>query len=425
MALPVVVLDTPDEEVFRSDRPTLKMTGTEADSNELSYEIQAIGTDRMMATHDTTIASMNPYSVDYYGGRLVARVGSSTIVYSDDGITWSSASDVVATSFSTGDERIQVLNGVFYALSTIGIARSSDGDSWTKVWTANSLSGMAYGNGIYVVVSYLSDEWLTSTDGITWTSRSLGGYSSLHSVVFANGRFYGVTKDGATALTSVDGLNWEPGTPLPRPLLKGSQLIAINDVIFASLNWNTTEGFQISRDGGETFSDLGPNKNANSGYVTDVGEGHVGVLYRGGTSYIQIVMRPPYRFPEDVVPNMPVSHNNTQSNRLYISPLGLTHIGQITGESGYHISLFSMMRASSSEDVGFVNTSTPSDLDPFNSGSQVEYKPQIGMRQGGYTWTARAIAPDGENIWSYTPASFNSFSIVSPPNPGIFMQFLT
>jgi hypothetical protein len=76
--------------------------------------------------------------------------------------------------------------------------------------TNNPLAGVAYGNGIFVAVGgeeELSGAILSSSDGITWTSRSLGNSGYLSGICYGNGAFVAVGDNG-TVLTSSDGVNW-------------------------------------------------------------------------------------------------------------------------------------------------------------------------------------------------------------------------
>ena len=84
------------------------------------------------------------------------------------------------------------------------------------VWSANSLPAnvnwraVAYGNGVWVAIAAYSNAAATSTDGITWTSRTTSS-SSLMAMTFGNGLFVAVGQSGAAA-TSPDGITWTSRT---------------------------------------------------------------------------------------------------------------------------------------------------------------------------------------------------------------------
>lgn len=54
----------------------------------------------------------------------------------------------------------------------------------------------------------------------------------------------------------------------------------------------------------------------------------------------------------------------------------------------------------SSVDLGFANTVTPSDTDPFNSGEKIRYTAQDFLLEGEYFWRARVMDPAGTGQWS-------------------------
>ena len=112
--------------------------------------------------------------------------------------------------------------------------RSTDGKMWTEApsFTPESITGLAYGNGVYVAASEAllasSGGIYTSTDGVTWTFRrspspfaqaSLSQIPGFSQVIFAEGVFLSfqsgwANEGGATFGTrgaihsSTDGITW-------------------------------------------------------------------------------------------------------------------------------------------------------------------------------------------------------------------------
>ena len=100
----------------------------------------------------------------------------------------------------------------------------------TKVWTIVAGSGntatqyntalpssanwysMAYGNGVFVLVSSDTTDAAVSNDGVTWSSvtlPSLGTSWYFQTVIFASGRFFIVGRGNTSyGLFSTDGQNW-------------------------------------------------------------------------------------------------------------------------------------------------------------------------------------------------------------------------
>lgn len=85
--------------------------------------------------------------------------------------------------------------------------------------TTQSLSGAAYGAGLYAVVGD-SGAIVTSPDGVTWTSRTSTTTNSLRSVCFGGGRFVAVGAAG-TVLTSVNGITWKAEASTTTAFLSG------------------------------------------------------------------------------------------------------------------------------------------------------------------------------------------------------------
>ena len=110
-------------------------------------------------------------------------VGSSDILTSSDGITWtqrgSANVDILAVNYA---------NSTFVAVgsgSSVKIRTSTDGTSWTtRTSETKTLWGVTYGNNTHVAVGN-TKSLVYSTDGISWTYKQLfnGGYN-LMSIIY-------------------------------------------------------------------------------------------------------------------------------------------------------------------------------------------------------------------------------------------------
>jgi hypothetical protein len=95
---------------------------------------------------------------------------------------------------------------------------SPDGINWTSRTSAsdNTWNSIAYGNGLWVVVSYTGtgDRVMTSPDGINWTSRTSASDNEWKSVSYGNGLWVAVSANGTNnrVMTSPDGINWTSRT---------------------------------------------------------------------------------------------------------------------------------------------------------------------------------------------------------------------
>jgi hypothetical protein len=105
--------------------------------------------------------------------------------------------------------------------SSLRITGGSTGGAYTNPnsWSlANlpiaDLRDVAFGNGVYVAVGLGS--FATSTDGITWTTRTNpGGILSFRRITFGNGIFVTTAPGGSTSTsiyTSTDGITWTART---------------------------------------------------------------------------------------------------------------------------------------------------------------------------------------------------------------------
>jgi hypothetical protein len=99
-------------------------------------------------------------------------------------------------------------NGTFVAVGYAGaVLNSADGAIWTtrRLLSANNITGIVYAQGIFVAVG---DKIETSTDGITWTSRTeQNDHGRLRGIAYGNGKFVAVG-DGEANVTSTDGITW-------------------------------------------------------------------------------------------------------------------------------------------------------------------------------------------------------------------------
>ncbi len=120
-------------------------------------------------------------------------------------------------------------NGRFMGVDSGGeILTSTNGLDWTirDCGYSCGLDGIAFGNGLYVAVGcqdvYSPGEAdgypfvLTSPDGVTWTSQSVGvsAPGALLSVCFGSGTFVAVGSGGMPSIwSSPDGTNWNAQSP--------------------------------------------------------------------------------------------------------------------------------------------------------------------------------------------------------------------
>lgn len=109
---------------------------------------------------------------------------------------------------------VSAANSSGNAATTISISVSSDGASWTarSMPSVQNWWSVTYGNNIFVTVPNGGSVAATSPDGITWTARTLPSSSSWASVTYGNGVFVAVVNNSSVAATSPDGITWTART---------------------------------------------------------------------------------------------------------------------------------------------------------------------------------------------------------------------
>ena len=145
-------------------------------------------------------------------GLALALVSSVAIMSQQvraDGTTWTARSAAEANQWSS----VTFGNGTFVAVSNSGTNRvmtSTDGITWTpRSVPASSWASVTYGNGVFVAVAgFGTDRIMTSPDGVTWTPRG-SSTDSWAGITFGNNTFVAVASMGTNrVMTSTDGITW-------------------------------------------------------------------------------------------------------------------------------------------------------------------------------------------------------------------------
>ena len=220
--------------------------------NGLFVAVSGTGTgSRVMTSADgvtwTSRSSSAPVAwqaVTFGDGQFVAvgqdPVTSSydRVMTSPDGVTWTTRAAAVRLYWrgvTYADGKFVAVGGTSTGLtSTTRAMTSPDGVTWTAAPTfplpaggVGNFYSVAYGNGTFVAVGGASGggsspgRISTSTDGDTWTSRSVpaldGQINTWRGVAYGDGKFVAVGQTGDTTrmVTSPDGATWTPGvTPV-------------------------------------------------------------------------------------------------------------------------------------------------------------------------------------------------------------------
>ena len=139
-------------------------------------------------------------NTDGYGGP------TNQAAYSADGINWTASTMPSAESWL----RIVYGNGKFFAFASYSTAAaySADGINWTASTMPDSYSDMTYGNSTFVAIKSGSDasKAAYSADGINWTEVTVNS-TYLSSITYGDGKFLAVGHLGSSAFSG-DGITW-------------------------------------------------------------------------------------------------------------------------------------------------------------------------------------------------------------------------
>jgi PKD repeat protein len=168
-------------------------------------------TDSITWTPVTSGTSLNFSDIAWGGGRFIAGAGDMTdepypraVLTSSDGLTWTNTTATTGLPHLSEIAEIEYIDGRFIASGwNAGIRKSTDlGVTFPAVESSyKSMTGIAYGNGIYLAVGVdpskgSTDINMASTDGETWTLLTTAGQSNRNDLVFFNNTFITVGHDG-------------------------------------------------------------------------------------------------------------------------------------------------------------------------------------------------------------------------------------
>jgi hypothetical protein len=212
--------------------------------------------------------------------------------------------------------------------------------------TANTLSVVTYGNGLYVAVG-VSGTIITSLDGASWSRQSSGTTIDIYGVTYGGNQFVAVGGNGLV-LTSPNGTNW---TSRPTGVTAGiytvaygnGRYVAVGDVILTSLDGTSWSSQNVAS-----------------------ATAQMSVMGEDGAWFPPIIFPPPVSF---------TTHS----------------LSGVTFTAGRFVA------------VGFVATTTSD----FFFGWITTYRPKVLSSQNGVTWTAHSAAGDfGLNDIAFGNAQF-------------------
>jgi hypothetical protein len=178
-----------------------------------------------------------------YGNGVFVGGDFAQVYYSYDGINWTyTIGGIYGDNFVYG-------NGLFVALSfasvgspgvdTSFISTSTDGITFTSRTPSEAMwfQDISYGNGLFVAVARSgTNRIMTSPDGITWTSRTTSVNPTFTGVAYGNGIWVALSDSspGGTTFTSYDGLNWDEQATA----FGGNSIIFANGLFVTGAKWS-------------------------------------------------------------------------------------------------------------------------------------------------------------------------------------------
>lgn len=186
---------------------------TSASDQLFAYSTDGITWSVVTPTALAPAAAGNWKKVAYGAGKFVA-VGSGTsanVVYSTDGINWSTAlipGGLLWNGVTYGADRFVAVSFDAAANGANNIAYSTDGVTWTRTGlTGDStarFTSIAFGGGKYLAVG---NKQASSSDGVTWSV--VGTAKNLTNVVYVLSQYVAFgAANGALAQYSADGVSW-------------------------------------------------------------------------------------------------------------------------------------------------------------------------------------------------------------------------
>jgi len=249
-------------------------------------------------SHDVPQTTSLYFNIIFGGGKYVACGGNDgSIIYSSDGITWSSATSVIPAThgIAYGGGLYVVVGwhsgGVGGSEGTGYIMTSPDAITWTARTCPNNnqWSDVCFHDGLFVAVATIvhtagTGQIMTSTDGITWTVTAAPAVKQWSNIRFGNGLFIaGAHSSGSTqgVMTSPDGVTWTlQTTPSPNRAFEG---VAYGAGTFAFACSSPSGVLAVTSPDGATWSDV--SESTDSSFGVTFGNGlFVLTTFFGGAS---------------------------------------------------------------------------------------------------------------------------------------------
>ncbi|TXH54006.1 MAG: exo-alpha-sialidase [Desulfurellales bacterium] len=251
--------------------------------------IMRLDLDNVSAPYTVTISGA---SVSAFGATVNASsvsfgsLAMPGLLYSESKV-WMGWESVNAPE-SNGWRGVAYGNGVFVVVSSSGTNRvmrsTNDGASWSAVAAAeaNQWYSIAYGNGVFVAVSADGTNRVmrSTNDGASWSSVAAAEANQWRAVAYGNGVFVAVSVSGTNrVMRSTDnGATW---SPVAAAAANSWQGVAFGNGVFVAVSSDGTNRVMRSTDNGATWSPVAAAENNGWFDITFGGGEFIAVSFDG------------------------------------------------------------------------------------------------------------------------------------------------
>jgi hypothetical protein len=133
---------------------------------------------------------------------LAVACGSHFVRSIDGGLTWIDTIDEPCHD-------LDLVDGVFYALSSDTLKQSSDGLRWKTSTLPAQINSLAFGNGIFLAIETVNSRAWSSINGLSWEEQDAPiPQASFLNLTFAKDRFFAHSLYENGLWSSLDGNDW-------------------------------------------------------------------------------------------------------------------------------------------------------------------------------------------------------------------------
>ena len=210
-------------------------------------------------------------------GLFIAVGASGTLLTSSDGTTWTAQTSGTSKNINN----VHYGNSSFIGVGDNGtVLSSSDGITWTDetsdcgAWDNESLWDVAYGSSTWVAVG--DNGSIYTSDGSTCTKRTSGTTVEFNELIYGNSTFV-AAGDNGTVLTSSDGITWTSRTSNTTNALYGGTFIEYEN--------GNKQHVLVGASGKIIYSS---NYTSWSSYVASSATANIFGVDRGGTTWVWV-----------------------------------------------------------------------------------------------------------------------------------------